>query len=273
GRVPRRSRRRGSRGHGCRTSRRAPSAPSWWASSASTSGTSPPPRPPSARRARTSTRSSSSTRSSRRRTGREVPRYRAPGLMPGGLRCCCAYGPGMARATPCPCWGPKTSVRRISRSSVPCSSSSRSSSSWVDISPEWYARSGKVSTRAAPIAAQERERRLHEAGRRVPEHRTMAATGDHPQVRPGDRRVQLEGEGHRVQRIAVAEDDQGLRRDGRQVRRREVDVVVAVREAARDLEELLDLRLAAAMTLPHALHLGASHHRFRELPLDRARLG
>jgi hypothetical protein len=43
----------------------------------------------------------------------------------------------MARAIPCPCCGPKMSVRRISKSSVPCSSSSRSLVSWVDISPKY----------------------------------------------------------------------------------------------------------------------------------------
>ena len=39
----------------------------------------------------------------------------------------------MAFAMACPCAGPGSSVRRISRSSVPCSSSMRSRSSLVDI--------------------------------------------------------------------------------------------------------------------------------------------
>ena len=54
---------------------------------------------------------------------------------------------GVARATPCPCSGPKIKVRRIIRSSVPCSRSSRSSSRWVDMSPECMACSGEMSTR------------------------------------------------------------------------------------------------------------------------------
>src|SRR5207302_2063400 len=41
----------------------------------------------------------------------------------------------MARAMPCPCCGPNTSVRKMSRSSVPWSSASRSLSARVDIRP------------------------------------------------------------------------------------------------------------------------------------------
>src|SRR5438552_18237953 len=41
----------------------------------------------------------------------------------------------MARAMPCPCCGPNTSVRKMRRSSVPWSSVSRSLSSRVDIPP------------------------------------------------------------------------------------------------------------------------------------------
>src|SRR5580698_4598776 len=43
----------------------------------------------------------------------------------------------MARAIPCPCSGPKISVRSISRSSVPCRSSRRSCFRGVDILPEY----------------------------------------------------------------------------------------------------------------------------------------
>src|SRR5580692_8178870 len=43
----------------------------------------------------------------------------------------------MARAMPCPCCGPKTRVRRISRSSVPCNSTIRSLFSWVVIRPKY----------------------------------------------------------------------------------------------------------------------------------------
>src|SRR5262245_56686786 len=42
----------------------------------------------------------------------------------------------MALAMPCPCWEPRMRVRRIRRSSVHCSSSSRYLSSWVDMYPK-----------------------------------------------------------------------------------------------------------------------------------------
>src|SRR5690349_22373805 len=57
----------------------------------------------------------------------------------------------MAFAMPCPCSGPQIRVRRISRSKVPCSRSSCSSSR-VDIRPEIYGGSGQTSTRTVAVA-------------------------------------------------------------------------------------------------------------------------
>ena len=55
---------------------------------------------------------------------------------------------GSARAMPCPCCGPKISVRRISRSSVPCRWAlySRSVLFRIDIRPEYAYASGRMST-------------------------------------------------------------------------------------------------------------------------------
>ena len=58
---------------------------------------------------------------------RDAPLRRDPSV----LDCC-----PIARAIPCPCWAPKSSVRKISRSSVPCSSGIRSFS-WVAIRPDY----------------------------------------------------------------------------------------------------------------------------------------
>src|SRR5688572_30435990 len=44
----------------------------------------------------------------------------------------------MARAIPWPCCGPKTSLRRMRRSSVPCSRTSRSCSFRVDMRQEYW---------------------------------------------------------------------------------------------------------------------------------------
>jgi hypothetical protein len=100
----------------------------------------------------------------------------------------------------------------------------------------------------------------------------VAAVRDEPQVRPRDRRAQLERQRDRIQGIAVAEHDQRVGRHSPQGGRREAHVVVAVCEAARDREELLDLRLATAVNPAQALQLGRAHRLLREARLQRARL-
>ena len=69
----------------------------------------------------------------------------------------------------------------------------------------------------SPLSAHERQRGLGETGRGAAEHRTVPAVGHHPHVRSRNGLVQVHRERHRIQRIAIAEDDQRLRRDRRQV--------------------------------------------------------
>ena len=91
-------------------------------------------------------------------------------------------------------------------------------------------------------------------------------------MRVRDSVPQLERQRDRIERVAVTENDQRLRAYGGEVWRRKADVVVAVSQAPGDLEELLDLRRAMAVTRAHALHFFVSEHRFGELPLDLAHL-
>src|SRR5438876_7819333 len=84
--------------------------------------------------------------------------------------------------------------------------------------------------------------------------------------------MHFECDRHWIERIAIAEYDQGVGGDRGQVWRREVHVVVAVGQRADHGEELQDLRLAVLVALAHAFHFLVSDHRFRKLSLDGTRL-
>src|SRR3954454_4263010 len=61
----------------------------------------------------------------------------------------------------------------------------------------------------APAAAEESQHGARELRRRLAEHRAVAAVGHDPEIRSRDRAVQLERQRDRIERIAIAEHDQG----------------------------------------------------------------
>src|SRR5262249_22620096 len=103
----------------------------------------------------------------------------------------------------------------------------------------------------AGLPAQEAERRLLERGPLSPEDRAVPAEGDDPERGARDRGVQLDGEPHRVDRVAVAVDHERAGPDRRELGRREAHVVVAVLEAVALPPEVADLLVAVDVALAH----------------------
>src|SRR5262245_47351448 len=119
----------------------------------------------------------------------------------------------------------------------------------------------------APLTAQEGERRSDELRGALAEDRSVSAVWDYPEVRFRNRFIQLERQRHVIEGIAIAEDDQRFGGNRRQMRRREIHVVVGVGKPVNHLEQLTNLRVAALVARAHPRHFGGADHRFRKLPL------
>src|SRR5262245_30412904 len=99
----------------------------------------------------------------------------------------------------------------------------------------------EVMVKYSPSASQKVDGRRGERRRARAENRAVRAIRNHPEMGVRDGGVELERNRNGIKEVAVAEDDERARGDGRQQRRREVHVVVGGGEGSRLSEERLDL--------------------------------
>src|SRR6185437_5602880 len=103
---------------------------------------------------------------------------------------------------PWPCSGPKMSVRRIRRSSVPCRRSSGSADSWVDIQPETTPPTGQLSTQGQGSGAKPTKR-----AKETIDSVFVPFASFVPQALPHETHAQLLVEPEREERGADPEDE------------------------------------------------------------------
>src|SRR6266705_1653490 len=130
----------------------------------------------------------------------------------------------------------------------------------------------------SPFVAKERQRGFGETTGRLAasgmfaEYGAMPAVGDDPKVCARNRGVHFHCQIDGIKRIPIAMHNQGAGCNSRQVRRREVHVIIAVPECLRLLPYRTDLLIAPFMPLPHLLPFLVGSSLRSHLAHDGARL-